>query len=87
MIYFHSRSTVHLFVFILVQPQLNIDIPSSRELIGLKNGMSKYEPLIEQIIPTLLNDRKCLIETSNVVSCNKGVGSKLCLIYSLYKNM
>jgi hypothetical protein len=38
-------------------------------------------------IPTLLNDRKCLIETSNVVSCNKGVGSKLCLIYSLYKNM
>jgi hypothetical protein len=31
---------VHLFVFILVQPQLNIDIPSSHELIGLKNGMS-----------------------------------------------
>ena len=31
---------MHLFVFILVQPQLNIDIPSSHELIGLKNGMS-----------------------------------------------
>jgi len=31
---------VHLFVFILVQPQLNIDIPSSHALIGLKNGMS-----------------------------------------------
>ena len=38
--YLHSRSTVHLFVFILVQLQLNIDIPSSHELIGLKNGMA-----------------------------------------------
>ena len=31
---------MNLIVFILVQPQLNIDIPSSHELIGLKNGMS-----------------------------------------------
>ena len=40
LIYHHSHSTVHLYVFIVVQPQLNIDIPSSYELITLKIGMS-----------------------------------------------
>lgn len=29
-----------MYVFIIVQPQLNIDIPSSYELIGLEIGMS-----------------------------------------------
>ena len=29
-----------MFFFILVQPELNIDIPSSHELIDLKTGMS-----------------------------------------------
>ena len=29
-----------VFLFILVEPQLNIDIPSSHEIIGLQNGTS-----------------------------------------------
>ena len=31
---------VHLLLFILVEPRLNVDIPSSSELIGLQNGTS-----------------------------------------------
>jgi len=31
---------VHLLLFILVEPRLNVENPSSSELIGLKNGTS-----------------------------------------------
>jgi hypothetical protein len=48
---------------------------------------TQYERITEQIKLTVFNDRKCLIETSNVVSSNNNVGSKLCLVYSLYKNI
>ena len=33
-------SIVYLLLFILVEPHLNVDIPSSSELIGLQNGTS-----------------------------------------------
>ena len=48
---------------------------------------TKYEAITEQIKLTLLNDRKCFIETSNVVSSNNNVEPKLCLVYFLYKYM
>jgi hypothetical protein len=48
---------------------------------------TKYFAITEQIKLTLFNDRKCLIETSNVVSSNNNVGPKQSLVYFLYKYM
>ena len=48
---------------------------------------TKYFAITGQIKITLFNDRKCLIVTSNGVSSNNNVGSKLCLVYCLHKNM
>ena len=35
-----SFSIMHLLLFILVEPRLNVNFPSSSELIGLQNGTS-----------------------------------------------
>ena len=35
-----SFSIMHLLLFILVEPRLNVDTPSSSEVIGLQNGTS-----------------------------------------------
>ena len=38
--YYYIWCFLFCFVFILVEPHLNVDIPSSHEIIGLQNGTS-----------------------------------------------
>ena len=39
-LYYYLWCFLFCFVFILVEPHLNVDIPSSHEIIGLQNGTS-----------------------------------------------